>query len=71
MKRKIIKDQKNGKYLSLLRRFLALMLSSVETVKETILLITIGIYSSTITLISSNILTRLLSMITGSSSSSQ
>ena len=71
MKRKIIKDQKNRKYLSLLRRFLALMLSSVETVKETILLITIGIYSSTITLISSNILTRLLSMITGSSSSSQ
>ena len=71
MKRKIIKDQKNRKYLSLLRRFLALTLSSVETVKETMLLITIGIYSSTITLISSNILTRLLSMITGPSSSSQ
>ena len=70
MKRKIIKDQKNRKYLSLLRRFLALMLSSVETVKETMLLITIGIYSSTITLINSNILTRLLSMITGPSSSS-
>ena len=70
MKRKIIKDQKNRKYLSLLRRFLALTLSSVETVKETMLLITIGIYSSTITLINSNILTRLLSMITGPSSSS-